>query len=324
MTTKYWDGSTDGDLNKAANWTPSGVPVAGDDLVFDGRTTRAASVGLTTFNNVDLGSVTVESSYAGSIGAVTTPMEFKCSAGLVYVAGTGTYYLQCDGGVEADASVLKCIVNGGTVYLSSQANDETNAAVWTEVQVLAGTVYIQGDSEKASHGGDSGTAITMLKVTPISSCTVTIGDKCVNYKGTDTPMNVIMGGGTVTCSSSLGDVQLLGGTLNFGSAAINMATGDDDITTLTISGGTFNWIPQSALGTVLSPTPTIAALNVIKGTLDATDTKNTESSPPTITTVWQYGGVIDLRNVFANFLVTTFHAEGGLLYYSPGQELELK
>ena len=322
MATKYWDGSTDGDLGTAANWTASGVPTAGDDIVFDGRTTQAVTGSMSTFATVDLGSVTIESGYTGSIGANATPMEFQC-AGTVYVAGTGTYYLQCDAGPDTDADVVKTIINGGTVYLSSQANDNTNAAVWTEVQVLAGTVYILGDSEKATHGGDSGTAITTLKLIPISSCTVRIGDKCVNFKGTDAPMSIVMGGGVLTCSSALNDVQLLGGTLTFGSATIDMATGDDDITTLTISGGTFNWAPQATTGTVLSATPTITALNMIKGTFDATDTKDTASSDPTITTVWQYGGVVDFRNVFANFAVTTFHAEGGTLYYSPGQVLTL-
>lgn len=323
MATKYWDGSTDGDLNTAANWTPSGVPVAADDLVFDGRTTQAVDASMDTFATVDLGSVMIESGYTGSIGAVDDPMIFQCN-GTVCVAGSGTYYLQCGAGAEADADVVKCIVNGGTVYLSSQANDETNAAVWTLVQALAGTLYIQGDSEKGDHGGDSGAAITTLWIIPVATCTVRIGDKCINYKGTDTPMTVVMTGGTLTSSSSLGEVLFGGGTLNFGSASINMATGDDDITTLTLVGGTFNWIPQASSGTVLSATPTITALNVMGGTFDATSTKDTDDTAPTITTVWQYGGVVDLRNVFANFLISSFHAEGGNLYYSPGQELELK
>jgi len=278
---------------------------------------------LSTFATVDLGSVTIESSYTGDIGAVATPMEFQCS-GTVYVAGTGTYYFQCDAGADVDADVVKCIINGGTVYLSSQANDETNAAVWTLVEVLAGTVYLQGDSEKSDHGGDSGVAVTTLWVIPISSCTVRIGDKCVNYKGTDTPMTVVMTGGVLTSSSSLGEVLYSGGTMNFGSATIDMGTADDDITTLTLVGGTFNWIPQASTGTVLSATPTITNLNIVSGTFDATGTKDTASSAPTITTVWQYGGVVDLRNIFANFVVTTYHVRGGSLYYSDGQDLELK
>jgi hypothetical protein len=322
MATKYFDGSTDGNLGTAANWTPSGVPEAGDDLVFDGRTTQDADEGLSTFATIDLGSITIESGYTGDIGAVDDPMEFQC-AGTVYIAGTGTYYLQCDAGADADADVVETIINGGTVYLSSQANDETNAAVWTLVQVLAGTVYIQGDSEKSDHGGDSGCAITTLWVTPVGNCTVRIGDKCMNYKGADTPMDVIISGGTLTSSSSLGDVLQTGGTLNFGSASIDMATADDDITTLTLVGGTFNWIPQSTSGTVLSATPTIASLNVVGGTFDATSCKDTASSDPTITTVWQYGGIVDLRNIFANFAVTTYHVEGGSLHYSPGQVLTL-
>jgi len=323
MTTKYWDGSTSGDLNVAGNWTPSGVPEAADDVVFDGRTTQAVTASLSTFNNVDLGSLTVESGYTAAIGTVDAPFEFICSAGLVYLAGTGTSYFQCDAGADVDGAVLKTIINGGTVYLSSQANDNTNAAVWTTVEVLAGTVYIQGDSEKSDHGGDAGAAITTLRVIPIANCTVRIGDKCVNYKGTDAPITLIMSGGTLTCSSNLGAVLLTGGTLNYGSASIDMSTTDDDITTLWLAGGTFNWIPQSTTGTVLSDSPTITTAYIVKGLFDASDTKDTASSAPTITTVWQYGGVVDLRNVYANFVVTTYNSEGGDLHYSPGQVLSL-
>ena len=323
MTTKYWDGSTDGDLNTAANWTPSGVPEAADDLVFDGRTTQSVDASITTFNNIDLGSVTVESGYTGDIGAVDGPMEFLCSAGLVYLAGSGTYYLQCDAGADVDGAILQTIINGGTVYLSSQANDETNAAVWTEVQVLAGVVYLQGDSEKSDHGGDSGIALTTLRVTPINTCTVRIGDKCVNFKGTDTPMTVQMSGGVLNCSSALGDVLSLGGVLNYGSATIDMATTDDDITILRLCGGTFNWVPQASTGAALSASPTIGTLYVVTGTFNATDTKDTATTAPTITLAWQYGGTVDLQNIFANFIVTTYHVEGGNLHYSPGQVLAL-
>ncbi len=324
MATKYWDGSVDGDLNVAANWTPSGVPGAGDDIIFDGRTTQDVDASLSTFATVDLGSITIESGYIGSIGAVATPMEFQVD-GIVYIAGGGTYYLQCDAGANTDADVVKCVINArnGTVYLSSQANDETNAAVWTLVEVLAGTVYLQGDSEKSDHGGDSGVAVTTLRVIPIASCTVQIGDKCVNFKSTDTPMALVMTGGVLTCSSALGDVLFSGGTLNFGSATIDMATGDDDITTLTLVGGGFNWIPQSSTGAALSASPTITTLNVIKGSFDASGVKDTASTDPTITTVNQYGGTVDLQNVFANFVVTTYNAEGGSLLYSPGQVLSL-
>lgn len=323
MTTRYWDGSTDGDLNTATNWTPAAVPSASDDIIFDARTTQAVDTGLDTFNTVDLGSLTVQSDYTGAIGSSTAPFEFECSAGRVYLAGTGTSYFQCDGGADVDASILKCVINGGTVYLSSQANDDSNAAVWTEIQILAGTVYLQGDSEASGgHAGDTGIAVTLLKITPVIACTVRIGDKCINEL-TDAAMDLIMDGGTLTCSSALDDVQLMDGILNYGSATIDMATADDDIGTLTISGGTFNWIPQSSTGTVLSATPTITNLNVIGGIFNATNTKQTASSDPTITTAWHYGGTIDLRNTFANFAVTTFYAEGGSLHYSPGQVLTL-
>ena len=329
MATKYWLGtetSYTGNLNRSANWSPVGVPVAGDDLVFDGRSTQNVTTNLDTFEGVDIGSLTVWSGYTGTIGSSgSAPLITECSAGTVYFAGTGTLRLQCGAGADVDASILKLVVNtSGSAWLSSQANDNSNAAVFTEVQVLRGNVLIMGDSEASVHGGDSGTAITTLKVIPTGTATVRMGDKCVNFKSTDTPTTVTISGGTLTCHSALGAIQQFGGTLNHGSTDIDMDGDDDDITSLVLNGGTFYWKPQTS-GSI-SPTPAITTLDVISGTFNGVSMKETNPGgvDPIVTTTWQYGGTVDLRNIYANFDFTTFYSEGGSLHYSPGQELALE
>lgn len=329
MATKYWLGTEvgyTGDLNRAANWSPTGVPTAGDDLVFDGRSTQNVTTNLDTFGATDLGSLTTWSGYTGTIGSSgSTPLITQCSAGTVYLAGIGTTRLQCGAGADVDAAILKLIVNtSGSVWLSSQANDNVNAAVFTEVQVLKGSLLIMGYSEAATHGGDSGTAITTLKVIPISTATVRIGDRCVNFQAADTPTNVTISGGTLTCHSALGSIQQFGGTLNYGSTDIDMGGTDDDITALALNGGTFYWKPQSS-GSI-SENPIITTLDVISGTFNGVSMKETNPGgvDPVVTTTWQYGGTVDLRNIYANFDFTTYYAEGGSLLYSPGQELALE
>lgn len=325
MATKYWTG-TDGDLDVAGNWSDVGVPGAGDDVVFDGRATGNVSSNLDVWATTDLGSFTSWSGYTGDISSSgSAPLLFECSAGTVYLAGTGTTRIQCGAGANTDASILKLIVNtSGSVWLSSQANDNSNSAVFTEVQALKGNLLIMGDSESSTHGGDSGTAITTLKVTPISTVTVRMGDKCVNFKSTDTPTTVSIDGGTLTAHSALGAIQQFGGTLNYGSTDIDQDTSDDDITSLALSGGTFYWKPQNS-GSI-SATPTITTLDVISGTFNGVSMPQTNPGgvDPVVTTCWQYGGTVNLRNIYANFDFTTYYQEGGSLLTSPGQELSLE
>jgi hypothetical protein len=44
--TKTWNGGTSADWNTADNWTLSGVPVAADDVVFDGTGANVSSISL--------------------------------------------------------------------------------------------------------------------------------------------------------------------------------------------------------------------------------------------------------------------------------------
>lgn len=335
MATKYWLGGSgtadEGKINVAANWSPAGVPGAGDDVIFDGRSAVNVAGDLATFASVDLGSLIARAAFTGNIGTYAVgvshdPLIMQCSSGSVYIAGPGVARIQCGAGAEQDATIALLVINtSGSVYLSSRANDETNVAAFTEVQALRGNVIIHGDSQKggaAGHGGDSGTAIGTLKVLPYGTATILIGDKCQNFKGADVPMNLVVSGGTVTCHTSLTTVEQYGGTLNHGSTLMDMVGDDDDIASLMLVGGTFVWQPQTS-GSI-SASPSIGTLKVISGTFNGANMLETLSVDPAIDLVYQYYGTVDLRNIYANFDIGNYSWEGGTLLFSPGQELSFE
>jgi len=336
MATKYWlgnDSGNEGDLNVAANWDPSGVPSAGDDVIFDGRSTEDADASLTTFGALELGSLTVRSSFTGSIGTYSAgasydPLMLSLGAGgRLEICGTGTYRIQCGKGA-ADCTVAETIINtaSGTVYLSSEKNASLgNVSKFTIIRFLKGTLYLHGDSEKAGddgHGGDSGTAFgTLFMVGYSRPYAVSIADKCKDFKNA-TEGTIYMNGGILAAHCALESVQLYGGVFTYGSTAFDIAADDDDIASLYISGGEFNWEPQNSLA--LPATPVIAVLDMYGGIFDATSVFNTETDDPKITTMRMYAGKVDLRNVYSNFDITHCYYYGGSLFYNEGQDMSFE
>ncbi len=327
MATRYWDGSAgDNDWSTAANWTGAAVPVGGDDVIFDGRTSESATAGMDQ-DTVDLGSMTVRDTYSGDIGEYTagvsqSPLLIQC-AGTMLIGGTGTYRIQCSANGAADGDIAVCTINTkGTVHLSSRLNAGANVHIFTILNILRGTTIIHGDSDKGGadgHGGESGTAIGTLNVVPGTSCTVTVMDLCEDFKAAS-QMDVIINGGTVTHSSSIEQIDVYGGTLIYGSSSVDQdIISSDNIALLNISGGTFRWEPMTGSGATCSHSPVITLANIYGGKLDATGMLNTVTADPLISTIWQYAGSVDLRNTFANFDVTAYHQEGGTLQFSPGQ-----
>ena len=55
-TTKTWDGSSSGNWGTAANWSPSSVPVNGDDLIFPSLASRYTTTN--DLSNLRLNSIT--------------------------------------------------------------------------------------------------------------------------------------------------------------------------------------------------------------------------------------------------------------------------
>ena len=331
--TCYWDNAgADNDWGAAGNWYTTTeadrVPITGDTVIFDGRTSGDCT-GTMDQTGVDLAGFYVYPSYTGTIGATATPLITQCS-GTTRIEGTGAYYLMC-GNDAADADFLNMIINtSGTVELSSQKNQAAgNIAKFTTVYILQGTVTIHGVTGKPTAAED-GAFVGTLYIAPTNTrgnnVTVTIGDACFDQKNS-AYTDIYMREGTLIFYSQLDDFQLYGGKATMGGTGYSMLATDDAIATLTQYGGSFYWHPSvvaASARTTAAEAPAITTANILGGKFDATDMLETLTTAPTITTMNQYpGSDIDLDNGYANFIVTTYNKYGGTLSTSLGQSLAI-
>ena len=332
--TCYWDNAgADNDWGAAGNWYTTTeadrVPVTGDTVIFDGRTSGDCT-GTMDQTGVDLAGLYIYDSYTGTIGATGAPLITEC-AGTMLIGGSGDKFIQV-GNDANDADVLLTIINtSGNVELSSQTNQAAgNIAKFTTVYVLQGTVTIHGDEDTATHGGEDGTFVGTLYIAPTNTrgnnVTVTMGDACFDQKNT-AYTDVYMREGTFTFCSTLDDLHIYGGKVYNGSTLYDMAAADDTITSLILYDGTFYWLPSNvttSVRTTAATAPTITTAHILGGKFDATDMLETATTAPTITTMNMYPGCeVDLENGYANFIVTTLNKYGGTIKTSPGQALTL-
>ncbi len=96
MATKEWLGDGSANLfNVAGNWTPSGVPGAGDVAVFnDKANNRECYFDLTTGSSITIGEIIVESTYGSSVRLQTVPVT------------KGVYLAKADGIKAGTASTI--------------------------------------------------------------------------------------------------------------------------------------------------------------------------------------------------------------------------
>lgn len=90
MADKVWV-STNGNVNDAASWSPSGVPAANDSIYFDESSQQDAVSGLTALSGFDLTRVWIKEGYEGNIGADGNPFTVK--PGRLIHEGSGSLYL---------------------------------------------------------------------------------------------------------------------------------------------------------------------------------------------------------------------------------------
>jgi len=105
---KIWTGATSGVFNVAGNWSPSGVPVSTDSIIYP----KGATVAATGYNAsaILLAAWTKEAGCAIAIGSQAVPMHIDADA--VYYYGTGATYLQVDNCAAISAD------QGDDLYLS--------------------------------------------------------------------------------------------------------------------------------------------------------------------------------------------------------------
>jgi hypothetical protein len=257
-------------------------------------------------------------------------LEIEVSGDLL-IEGTGSYYIQSgSAGATTDGAIDRTIINtSGSVFLSSQFNDASNQTVFTDVIVNSGTVLVYGKTEAvATHGSEAGTVIDNLTIAPSSGrgsgVTVTIGEEDFRIEGT-VFMNVIMEGGTLITHSSMLAVTQTGGTITHGGTLYSLTANDDTITTLDMHGGTFKWQPSvvaANVRTTATAAPVITTLNNYDGVFDAAGMLELITTAPTITTSRLHqGATFNIKNKFAQFVVTTFKDYGGIVIKSAGQAL---
>jgi len=258
--TKIWVGTdtgNEGDYSVAANWSPSGVPVATDNVYFK-DSSQDCDGGLDQ-SAVALGSLNIAQSYTGKIG--TTSAYLQVGADTVKIghhfgpgSPTGSGRIKIDLGSVTAAAV--------TVENTSSSPTETTKPPVRLLAANAGTT-IEVRKGKATIAFDTGETST------IDKCTVSY----VSHKNTDA--EVIIGEGvTLTTFEQTGGDNVLqcaattvdaegGSLLTTGSGAITTlnakgakvtpnSTGT--ITTLDIDGGDVDFLKSAAARTVTNCT----------------------------------------------------------------------
>lgn len=136
MANKIWIGtSTPGDLNVAANYSPSGVPAAGDNLYIPAGS-AAISANVTALNTAtlsgDLGTVIFEDGYTGTVATQLAPMQFTCAR--FEWSGGGQSY------IDLEASAIDVLVKKtGSVSEGVPALQLVGSAI-DDLVVISGSV----------------------------------------------------------------------------------------------------------------------------------------------------------------------------------------
>jgi len=258
MSVKVWvgtDSGSEGDYSTAANWSPSGVPLAGDDVII-ANSNQDINDGLDQ-SAVALSSITIDLSYTGLVGTSAAFLQVAASTAVLGQrrSSTGTFAgsgrLNLDFGTSTSCQIT---VNG----TASTAQDQNRQPLrlravnaGTDLHVFAGSLAISDDSENSSTLGD-----------------IDVSGGSVNVGASVTLTNLTVSNGIVNIDSSIaGTATVKGGTLNSYDS-----TSASTIATLTVSeSGIVNHFA----------TGTITTLNLNGGTVDLTKTQQAK----TVTTI---------------------------------------
>jgi hypothetical protein len=314
MAVNYWTSAASGDWNANANWSEADVPEDGDEVIFDSRSVVSVTEGMLDGESGaalagDWDLLHIKEGYTGTIGSATEPL---CGTPTkVIMEGTGTLHLLCgETDQSTDATIPTVIINNpsATVYLYSNCNDGANIAEFTNVYLLAGTLYLAFYDPDTD---DQGCSVANLYVMPrdnkSNNATVYIKKDAYDVKNS-TAMNIYMANGTLTTDSQVGTFHIYNGTVNYGTDLGGSPEADLDIATLIMHGGTFNWYPDD------SGTPTITAAWLLgKSKFYANATTNDDRAK-TITALYTFAGTtIDLSNSKGNITVTSWYDYGSSL-----------
>lgn len=124
MATKYWVGSGGKQWNTAGNWNPSGVPLDGDDVIFDSSDVDNCKVNVDT---ASMDSITMESGYTGTLDIngftlscdyTADGSDFTGTEGVI----TGDGIIRTSGTFDVSSSSLTFARENGTIELTGTGN----------------------------------------------------------------------------------------------------------------------------------------------------------------------------------------------------------
>lgn len=234
MAQKTWLGDNAGNIGDwgvAANWSPSGVPTAGDDVRIPAGSEKIS--GSLNQSAVALGDVIVEDGYTNAIGTRTAPADptyLQIDPNFFRFEGTGVSYIDTGGTGSINPEIYKTATAGDGLrglYLKG-----TNFSV---VSISDGQVAIAG------FHGESATVPTLRL----------LGGSCWIGDGvTLTTLDIYDGDHVLRAAATT--VNLYKGEL--------LTREKGAITTVNVEGGTFT---SDASGTITN-------LNINNGTVDLT------------------------------------------------------
>ena len=253
MATKIWLGDDSGNLGDygvAANWSPSGVPIAADDVFFVNSSQDVT--GTLDQSGVLLGSFTIRSNYTGLTGIdASTFLQIQTpTADLGSNIGSGTPAGSKRLNLDFGSVTAVAIVVTSTATTATDTNREPlrllTANAGSTLFVISGKVAVADEPSQTS---------------TLTSADISDGDLSLGAGLTITTLNIT--GGTARLNSAATTINIDGGTVE--------TAGSGAVTTVNVNGGTIN----------SNSTGTITAINARAGTTDFLGSQQTR----TVTTV---------------------------------------
>ena len=259
---KLWvgNGGTLGDWNVAANWSPSGVPVDTDHVLFENSAISATAT--LDQSAVTLGSLTIDQSFTGRIGTSTTYLQVGAT---VVTIGEHTGY-----GTPNGSDLLK--INLGAVASTVTVHNTNTTSADTDRPPVR-LLFNEATSVLTVRKGSVGVAVNSDFE---ASSLATINIDYVNNIQSDAKVNIGTGVTLVTLAKTGGECWLSSAATTITNRAGDLKLdGTGAYTTINIYGGLI----------VSNSTGTITTLNAFGGTVDFLQ----QSAARTLTTLNQYG-----------------------------------
>jgi autotransporter-associated beta strand protein len=234
-----WNVNAGGTWNTAGNWSPSGIPATGSDIVFSSATATGSAKATTLGTNFSIGSLTFNATQTGavSIGGnqlTLNPSAINATTILVDTA-SGDHSISSTISIAGVNNQVFDIGAGRTFTISGNIGGSTGARGFTKSG--AGTLVLSGAS---TYGSTTG-------VTVLSAGTIAIGSNGVVTGGARASGPVGVGGLTIsdgttfrssntTARSIQNNLSLsgnitLGDATNNGTLSFNSTDGTNTLTT---------------------------------------------------------------------------------------------